>query len=139
MGADLIGYMVFGPIKVKKTEAELKAYFEANKKETEVTDGGSDATVLGLAPSPEWVEGHDEPETDDVLDLDDFIQESNDFMDFWNEENSRDCSFRVNPNDPEGKVGFAGDTTWGDSPEGVGYQAFDFVQKYELWDLFGLK
>jgi len=40
----------------------------------------------------------------------------------WNEGRFRDLAFRVDPDEPGRKVVVAGELSWGDEPDGLGYQ-----------------
>jgi hypothetical protein len=67
----------------------------------------------------------------------------NAFIAFWNEPNTRDVVCRDLPKflDPENKMKlvFAGDTSWGDEPDGWGYQMLETVARFDLWGAFGLE
>jgi hypothetical protein len=45
-----------------------------------------------------------------------------DFAAAWNEGRFRDLAFRTDPDKPDRKVAVAGELSWGDEPEGLGYQ-----------------
>ena len=44
------------------------------------------------------------------------------FATAWNEGHFRDLSFRIDPEKPGRKVVVAGELSWGDEPDGLGYQ-----------------
>jgi hypothetical protein len=45
-----------------------------------------------------------------------------DFVGGWNKPNHRDTAWREDPDKPERKVVIAGELSWGDEPDGAGYQ-----------------
>ena len=52
----------------------------------------------------------------------DLAREVRDFVAGWNNSCFRDLSYRVDPLHPRRKVVVAGELSWGDEPEGAGYQ-----------------
>ena len=54
--------------------------------------------------------------------LEDLAREVRQFAEFWNEGSARDLSSRPDPDHPQRKVVVAGDMSWGDEPDGCGYQ-----------------
>jgi hypothetical protein len=52
----------------------------------------------------------------------DLAKEIRDFVAGWNNGGFRDLSYRVDPLHPRRKVVVAGELSWGDEPQGVGYQ-----------------
>ena len=52
----------------------------------------------------------------------DLAKEVRDFVAGWNDGHFRDLSYRVDPLHPRRKVVVAGERSWGDEPQGVGYQ-----------------
>ena len=52
----------------------------------------------------------------------DLAKEVRDFVAGWNDGHFRDLSYRVDPLHPRRKVVVAGELSWGDEPDGVGYQ-----------------
>jgi hypothetical protein len=56
--------------------------------------------------------------------LKDLTREVRDFVANWNNGQFRDMSYRLDPFRPRRKVVVAGEMSWGDEPEGAGYQMF---------------
>ena len=56
--------------------------------------------------------------------LKDLAKEVRDFVANWNNGQFRDLSYRIDPLRPRRKVVVAGELSWGDEPEGSGYQMF---------------
>ena len=54
--------------------------------------------------------------------LEDLAKEVRNFVARWNNGHFRDLSYRVDPLHPRRKVLVAGERSWGDEPQGVGYQ-----------------
>ena len=51
----------------------------------------------------------------------------------------RDVSCKTGyPKFPDQQIAFAGDMSWGDSPDGFGYQMFDFIDCLDWWGLLGI-
>jgi len=56
--------------------------------------------------------------------LKDLTREVRDFVANWNDGQFRDMSYRLDPLRSRRKVVVAGELSWGDEPEGAGYQMF---------------
>jgi hypothetical protein len=54
--------------------------------------------------------------------VEDLVQEVRQFVAGWNDGGFRDLSYRMDPLHPGRKIVVAGDLSWGDEPDGVGYQ-----------------
>jgi hypothetical protein len=52
----------------------------------------------------------------------DLAKEVRNFVDAWNDGCFRDLSYRMDPFHPRRKVVVAGERSWGDEPDGAGYQ-----------------
>jgi hypothetical protein len=50
------------------------------------------------------------------------VKEVQEFAESWNNSSFRDLAFRIDPKKPGRKVVVAGDMSWGDEPDGLGYQ-----------------
>ena len=55
----------------------------------------------------------------------DLAKEVRDFVSGWNDRQFRDLSYRMDPLHPNRKIVVAGEMSWGDKPEGLGYQMFE--------------
>ena len=54
--------------------------------------------------------------------LDDLAKAVQEFVAGWNDGHFRDLAFRIDPQKPGRKVVIAGELSWGDEPDGRGYQ-----------------
>jgi hypothetical protein len=157
MGADLIGYLAKGPrtldsalkdtAKARVAEvavlvAELEAKLEAADVDypTDSDDSPAELRWDPRLPAPlyddlelAWdmliraVYGRLEP-----LDIVD------DLFHVW-EHGARDSHSRPDPDDPEQRLMFAGELSWGDTPEGFGYKTLDAASALGLLDLFCIR
>jgi hypothetical protein len=51
----------------------------------------------------------------------------------------RDCNARTDPDDDKQAIVVAGDMSWGDEPDGGGYQAFKYASMVGLFEFFGIR
>ena len=170
MGADLICYIAFGPMKISLGDRKAN---QVARQVREYLDGciaAAERLLLGekrvpdprkkpvdakrsitlcLAPStpntiPKFGSIEDlrsHPEYQDLVrrtladcgrdveaghvfggGLEDLAKEVRNFVARWNNGHFRDLSYRVDPLHPRRKVVVAGELSWGDEPQGVGYQ-----------------
>lgn len=133
MGADLIGYLVLGPRQIERSTADFEAFFDQHKSRFEDA-APEDPDVIVPCDTEQWeAESH-------ALSREAFVKGCEAFVEFWNFNNSRDCASRALPGaEDTRKVMFAGDMSWGDTPEGHGYQCFEFVEKFDLYEFFDLE
>lgn len=146
MGADLIGYMVRGPVKLTAAQ-KAKALAKAKKVHAvavkyiaalEQGDTGEDEReqcieelkTLGVS----WQFFEDDSDIERAADLDP-KKVVNTFFAFWNDPNGRDTAYRTFD---EMRVVFAGDTSWGDEPGGYGYQTLKEADMLCVLDSFGV-
>lgn len=144
MGADLVGFMVVGPAKLpENSEAAFEAAVQA------LTQIGTAAYLLSNG---------EECQAESILEefgaLDEMYLESYEEMrdveaakkeaarlienvyDLWNN-GSRDSVWRILPDGK--KVLFAGDQTWGDSPDGFGYTTLVEAERINLLEVLGIE
>lgn len=143
MGADMIGYTVFGPIKIKLGSRQKKRIASKMQEILDILDdldSSDDANLLVIEKyrlneddllSCSMPDGIETPEA--------FVDA---FISFWNNESGRDVAARHLPKsvdpDVKWKVLFAGDMSWGDTPTGYGFHMFDTMNAFNLWDDFGV-
>lgn len=156
MGADLIGFLVKGPSNItdKRQEAVdflknrnnvVRDYIDALGKlnEDDAVDYNEffnkDEAILDFL---EWrtFDGTHE-ETAELLNelvcqnpektVDDFIQ-------FW-ENGARDATSRIDPDDKTKVIVFAGEMSYGDEPNGYGYETIRDATYLGLLNFFGIK
>jgi hypothetical protein len=140
MGADMIGYIIFGPpiirlskerrdkIIAKMTEI-LEAFERFDMNINSVFEKyGIDMDIMSCWSMPIEI---DAPKK--------FVKA---FISFWNREDGQDVVFRHLPQnlgvDVKWKVLFAGDMSSGGLPAGYGFQMFDTIAAFNLWDDFGV-
>lgn len=121
MGADLLGYMVFGPRTLPSKDVCFK-WFEEHK----------DATG-NICVQEEDEEAGEEEVTMDATEFTVFIES---FYEFW-PSNSRDSVCRDLPN-TDRLVIFAGEPSWGDEPDGHGYTLLKAMTRLSLSTLLGI-
>ena len=170
MGADLICYIAFGPMKISlgdrkanQVARQVREYLDGciaaaerlllgEKRVPDPRKGPVDAKrsiTLRLAPSmpdpiPKFKSVEDlrsHPKYQDLvrrtladcgreveaahvfgISLEALTKEVWDFAAGWNNSRFRDLSYRADPLHPRRKVVVAGELSWGDEPEGAGYQ-----------------
>ena len=119
MGADQIGYLVKGPARIL-TRGIPRAVRACLARRRELLDeAGPDAD--------EWVRRETALEiTNEFFDPVDIPDDPEpvvkEFVDWWRSLNARDTTFRVDPDDPRQRIVYAGDMSYGDEPDGRGYQ-----------------
>lgn len=140
MGADLVTYFCYGPRKLKTDETTLA---EARKKAQATIAAARQAFDTGNwedAGLSHLDSGADECELRDILDtnVDSAIEN---LIAIWNKAHARDVSWRFVPeqgdNDLIGLV--AGGMSWGDEPEGLGYQTLKVAHLLGLFPVFGIQ
>lgn len=106
MGADQVGYLVRGPVKIAAGRIKLavRACKRLRKQLLSAADEGRDDDV-DPADIPE------DPE-----------QNIRTFVDWWHCIDTRDACCRLDPDDPRQQLVYAGEMSWGDEPTGDGYQ-----------------
>jgi len=126
MGANYVGYIVIGPNRPfteEEIERAVKVYKTVEQEtvcpecEERVTDGVCEGC------------GRDYPEPD--MDLDEFRE----YLTSWPLD-YRDVGWRVYK---DKRVVCAGEMTWGDEPDGSGYQWFKRILSWGLADALGLE
>lgn len=114
MGADLCGYIMFGPKKIT-----AKAKKEAVKFAAElVKKGDKKRGVLTKQGPRRYITIQLGSGEEDVFsDLDEIKGLINDFVKMWNEGGYRDMMERALPDSKDEKVLVCGERTWGDGPD----------------------
>ena len=141
MGADQIGFLFKGPIKLDTTRTTTQLAIERGKKVVEA--------IRWLA-----AHGHLPDHLSDSLShldgdtVDEFVQDPGsvpdpertvkDLIEWWHG-SARDTCKRLDPDDKEQIIGFAGEMSWGDEPSGRGYQILRDAHLLNVPDLFEIK
>jgi hypothetical protein len=151
MGADLIGYMVIGPMEIsdetkRKAIDQLEQLKAKAAKQCEIYEA---AAEVGKEEAFDW-----DIMEEFGIDIDDgffddwelffdsieslkpesFVEE---IIDFWNS-GSRDSASRIIEKDGKLlRIAFAGDMSWGDEPSGWGYECLRDAHKYNIAHILG--
>lgn len=126
MGCDLITYMVVGKPKIKKTKAQVAAYWKKHQEFLKL-----DESTEEIAVPNEYKEGFESS-----AEFAEFVKE---FVKFWNFPGARDTNARTfGKGKSKRQIVVSGDMSWGDEPDGYGYQLFRRVFDNELGDFFDL-
>jgi hypothetical protein len=142
MGADLVGYMLKGPCRLDRDRFELARGVAAN-----VIGQAAIARATELAG--EDFERDDFDALDNMLidldcDLENIAEidpESalSDLIRVWEVHNVRDLATRTDPDDADQRIVFAGESTWGEEPEGFAYRTLRDADKLGMLDVFGIR
>jgi hypothetical protein len=71
--------------------------------------------------------------------LEDLAKMVQGFVDDWNKPSFRDMATRQDPDHPDRKVVIAGDMSWGDEPDGAGYQMLKRAFGLSIAQFLGVK
>jgi hypothetical protein len=127
MGAEQVGYLVKGPDKISARMIEAAVRRCLDRRRMRLDQAGEGATSgqradTALAETGEEFDPADIPENPEPV--------IRDFVAWWRGLDGRDTCCRTDPDDPRQKLVFAGEMSWGDEPQGQGYQmlkrAFDW-------------
>ncbi len=145
MGADLIGYMVKGPLKlnpflkedaIKAAQNIIDLAIHSNYWAEDITEESEQPEEM---PDWMWEELQNNGEITSLACCNPTAAVE-DFMEFWNDPEGRDV--RDSVFDHYGvkfKVIFAGEMSWGDEPSGYGYQALKQAERLGLFKVFGIQ
>ncbi len=119
MGADLIGFMVVGPAHFSK--AAVRAAAKAAQK---ALDLGHVCEEHHQHGEDDWPDEHACLAVREVLPGEGASAEKivEEFVKLWTgQSGARDTTYRLDPDNPKRRILFAGDSSWGDEPDGYGY------------------
>jgi len=139
MGADLIGYMVIGPKKFDEYVLEkARAYLIRLQGQIDLALNKGEITqeLRELVDMSSLGDLH-ESERSAIEDLDSRFDESliDEFLDLW-KYGCRDSCCRPYK---DRQIVFAGEMTWGDTPEGTGYTILEAIEYVGLYKILGLE
>lgn len=141
MGAELIAFIVKGPSEIKSEGPQYEAavasaktviaFFDEWKEwesKNQELDLGEYLEVTKRAPSDLGFSLDDFEEEQYLSDYNHFVNEDpvlvvNAFILWWNEGRAADTTWREDPDDKSQRILATGAMTWGDEPDGEGYQA----------------
>ena len=154
MGADFISIVLVGPLKLSLSKAlRRKAEKKMEKLSSVVcrlkflqeTLEISDPTTSQWAQNEleELIKDNLKPheEIEDVLWAVAYKDNPGKFIDelFEAWDGTRDNAWRIDPTDKKRKIWTAGNMTWGDEPDGFGYQTMKHADAAGLLDIFGIE
>ena len=140
MGADLCAFIQIGPDQVTDEDKVLAAIEHAR----EVCDIAREV-VAELDSSDADLDEQDLPDelghianASDVFQIVDIDCEKTvrDFVEFWNTCQARDTTFRYHTAGT--KIVVSGERTWGDEPDGVGYQRIKMAHLLGFLSVLGI-
>ena len=147
MGADLVGYLVIGPSKLdpdlRQTAIDkARTVIEVAKTLTQEEFLGDrddpNSRISGLLRQYPWVDNLLEIFEAEELDATVVDRDPEkcvaDLYEFW-PGNARDAVARELG---DGVMVFAGEMTWGDDPQGFGYQTLKSAYYLRLFEIFGI-
>ena len=119
MGAEQFGYLVKGPVKIAAGRIKIAVRACLRRRGDLLKDAGDGASRgerydASLSATGEYFDPEDIPENPEPV-----IRE---FVEWWEHSEGRDTCSRQDPDDPRQKLVYAGDMSWGDEPDGYGYQ-----------------
>ena len=127
MGREQVGLLPKGPVKI--TARQIKAAVRACKRHRQelLNDAGAGATQDERCDAAESETGE---RFDPLVIPEDPTQAIREFVDWWHDLDCGDSCSRIDPDDPQQKIVYAGDMTYGDEPDGYGYQ---MIKKGHSW------
>ena len=136
MGAEQVGYLVKGPIKIpaRKIQAAIRACKRRRQELLDdVGEGASRDERCDAAQSStgEFFDPEDIPQNPQA--------DIREFVDWWHTLDCRDACSRIDPDDPRQKLVYAGEMSWGDEPEGRGYQMLKRAWAWGFTEALGLR
>lgn len=137
MGADLICWMLMGPEEIKLSRGlrqnVLNKCNEVVFAAKQVVAGKANKKQRALVSDLDEVETENLCETDPETVLDSFLN-------VWNGGEGRDVNFRVfKVGGKTRKFLVSGDMSWGDEPDGYGYQTIGEARRLGLFPLLGIE
>ena len=132
MSSCLIGYLVKGPLEISIPSDEIiENHFNKITEKSYTHIDHREREVLSVF--------YDEEEVIQDYSIERFKEDLEKFVIFWNDEIGSDISSRLDPDDDKQKLLFAGDSSWGDQPDGYGYEMLTFLEHTQSLDLFGIR
>ena len=119
MGQEQIGFLVKGPAKISAGSINVAVRACKRMRQSLHADAGDGANVGERCYAAQSATGHYFDPEDIPQDPEATIRE---FVDWWHAIASCDTCERQDPDDARQKLVYAGDMSWGDDPDGHGYQ-----------------
>lgn len=152
MGANLTGYLVKGPYTMTSSP-ELEDLVSSMKSDL---DSVKDMTYHDFEDVPDWIKhymdcrgtyfpvGNDRIKSLELGEIpEQFAGTVQDVISrllcFWNEMDYSDVAIRMDPDDEDQCLVFAGDMSWGDKPTGTGYTMLELLMTTPLGAVLGIR
>lgn len=149
MGADLIGFLVKGPVTLETDPNTMQRAIAIATASLPILRAYNEAFERsGLEDLPANTDFSATPHLDDAIlecnlpvELPEKTPEEivAEFVQFWTLQDARDLTSRNDPDDPSQQLLFAGELSWGDAPEGYAYTQLQLGLLLGLWDVFGIR
>ncbi len=141
MGADMVGFILKGPVELdrRRLPTAIQRLCRELKKQR---DSGVGVCYRCDIESP--VEDHVCQECGEPLPATELTDDKavadkvKDMFEAWPPD-GRDCASRIDPDDPTQLLVFAGRETWGDEPDGCGYQYMKELLSLGIAETFGIR
>jgi hypothetical protein len=161
MGIDLIGFIAKGPLDLSgKKEIAIKFLEQRNvflkesiaKIQSVLNDDvnlDDDVNYAKLFNNDKLLNNFLEENRESYYDIPELIEDKliidnpkklvEEFIDFWANGYARDATSRLDPDDPTKIIMFAGSESYGDEPNGYGYNMLKKAFQVGLRDIFNIK
>lgn len=136
MGADQVGYLVKGPVRIAPGRIEQAVRACRKLRRWLLAEAGPDANSgqrhdVALSLTGEYFDPADIPENP--------RQTVMDFVTWWQCPEGRDVCLRDDPDNPRQRLVFAGEMSWGDEPDGYGYQMLKQALAWGYANVLGIR
>ena len=150
MGADLICFICKGPVRLdpKRKPAAIARILATSTIAQRVFDEYERTATTPEDPvfsddDRQWILDHDVSTHDvekyiaDEKHAEEIVQA---LFDMWvGELSCRDKDSRLDPDDSTQRIVVAGDMSWGDTPDGLGYETLTDAARFDILEIFGIR
>jgi len=148
MGADLIAYIIKTPRKITRSQRNAAITDFNTRREHLFKDYPTQksieaADVRSVIKTHPWLEDIIEDQFDEIGEAYDWVRTSDpvkvvdDFIAISNG-SARDSCSRIDPDNKKRAILCAGEMSWGDEPEGYGYQSIKGMMKLGIAKILGV-
>ena len=141
MGADQIGFLFKGPLRLKHTKATIHA---AEQRAAEVLQALRTLQHQDELPDvlPSALRHLTRGDVEEAVCFVDTLPEPAvavaNLLEWW-DNGARDTATRNDPDNRARIIGFAGDRSWGDEPDGFGYTTYKAALYLDILRVFDIK
>ena len=141
MGADQIGYLFKGPARINCSNEIIHA---AEQRAAEVLQALRNLRHQEDLPDqlPPSLHHLTRGDVEEIVGFADTLPEPNvavtNLLEWW-EKGARDTCTCRDPDDPNRIIGFAGDRSWGDEPDGFGYTTYKAAVCLDVLRFFDIR